>query len=221
MYPGWETGIMMAMEEVLARICSMYVQEISEMNNSVHQFGRRNLDGWALRTPGLREGLPWTEIQLEDMESYAFNMQHILRSEMDATDDAMFQLQEKDEKIKPLENTIQKLKEKNKTLEVANDKLSGKVEDQEAHIVGFRGQCIYLHQNWMKYNPWPTKKVASPVVKGKESTPKKTGSDHKEQEMCQSTVGEGPMEKNHEAPPSPEVKLLKIGNTKAYLVQFK
>jgi hypothetical protein len=31
-----------------------------------------------------------------------------------------------------LENTIQKLKEKNKTLEVANDKLLGKVEDQEA-----------------------------------------------------------------------------------------
>jgi hypothetical protein len=72
MYPGWETGIMMAMEEALAHICDMYVQEISELNNSVHQFGRSNLDGWALRTPGLREGLPWTEIQLEDMESYAF-----------------------------------------------------------------------------------------------------------------------------------------------------
>jgi chromosome segregation ATPase len=98
-----------------------------------------------LRTPGFHEGLPWTEIQLEDMESYAFNMEHMLHSEMDATDDAMFQLQEKDEKIKQLENTIPKLKEKNKTLEVANDKLSGKVEDQEAQIVGFRGQCIYLH----------------------------------------------------------------------------
>jgi hypothetical protein len=61
-YPGWETGIMMAMEEALARICVMYVQEISEINNSIHQFGRCNLDGWALRTPGLREGLPWTEI---------------------------------------------------------------------------------------------------------------------------------------------------------------
>jgi hypothetical protein len=90
MYPGWETGVMMAMEEALARICGMYVQEISEMNNFVHQFERRNLDGWALRTIGLREGLPWTEIQLEDMESYAFNMEHMVRSEMDATDDAMF-----------------------------------------------------------------------------------------------------------------------------------
>jgi hypothetical protein len=90
MYPGWETGIMMAMEEALARICNMYVQEISEMDNSIHQFGRHNSDGWA--TPGLCEGLPWTEIQLEDMESYAFNMEHMLRSEMDATDDAKYQL---------------------------------------------------------------------------------------------------------------------------------
>jgi hypothetical protein len=106
MYPGWETGIMMAMEEALARICGMYVQEISELNNSIHQFGRCNSDGWALRTPRLFEGLPWTEIQLEDMESYAFNMEHMLRSEMDTTDDAKYQLQEKDEKIKQLENTI-------------------------------------------------------------------------------------------------------------------
>jgi hypothetical protein len=51
MYPGWETGIMIAMEEALARICGMYVQEISELNNSVHQFGRCNSKGWALRTP--------------------------------------------------------------------------------------------------------------------------------------------------------------------------
>jgi predicted RNase H-like nuclease (RuvC/YqgF family) len=51
---------------------------------------------------------------------------------MDATDDAKYQLLQKDEKIEQLENTIEKLKEKNKTLEAANDKLSGKVEDQEA-----------------------------------------------------------------------------------------
>jgi chromosome segregation ATPase len=118
------------------------------------------------------------------MESYTFNMEHMLRSEMDAMDDAMFQLQEKDERIDQLEKTIQKLKEKNETLEVANDKLSGKVEDQEAQIVGFRGQCIYLHQNLMKNKPRPTKEEAPPVVKGKESTPEKAGTDHKDQEVC-------------------------------------
>jgi hypothetical protein len=131
MYLGWETGIMMAMEEALARICDMYAKEISKMDNSFHQFGS-NSEGWALRTPGLHEGLPWTEIQLEDMESYAFNLENMLRIEMDAADDAKFQLQEKDEKIEQLEDTIHKLKDKNKSLEAANDKLTGKVEDQEA-----------------------------------------------------------------------------------------
>jgi hypothetical protein len=70
----------------------MYAKEISKMDNSFRQFGRRNSEGWALRTPGLREGLPRTEIQLEDMESYAFNLEHMLRIEMDATDDAKYQL---------------------------------------------------------------------------------------------------------------------------------
>jgi hypothetical protein len=54
------------------------------------------------------------------MESYAFNMEHILRSDMDAMDDAMYQLQEKDEKIEQLEDTIQKLKEKNISLEATD-----------------------------------------------------------------------------------------------------
>jgi hypothetical protein len=77
----------------------MYAKEISKMANSFYQFGRRNSEGWALRTPGLREGLPWTKIQLEDMESYAFNLEHMLHSEMDAMNDAKYQLKEKDEKI--------------------------------------------------------------------------------------------------------------------------
>jgi hypothetical protein len=144
MYPGWETGIMMAMEEALARIYEMYVKEIIEMDNSFHQFGRRNHEGWALSTPGLREGLPWTEIQLEDMETYAFNMELMLRDEMDATDDAKYQLREKDEKIEQLENTIQKLKEKNTSLEATNDKLAFKTKDQAVRIMGLQGQCTYL-----------------------------------------------------------------------------
>jgi hypothetical protein len=104
---------------------------------------------------------------------------------------------------------------------VANDKLTGKVEDQEAQIVGFRGQCIYLHQNLMKYKPWPTKEEAPPIVKSKESTPKKIKADPKKLETCQPIVGEGPIKKDHEAPASPEVKHRKTGNTKAYLARFK
>jgi hypothetical protein len=92
MYLGWDTGIMMAMEEALARICGMYPKEIFDMDNTFQQFGRRNHEGWALSTPGRREGLPWTEIQLEDMETYAFNMEIMLRGEMDATADGKYQL---------------------------------------------------------------------------------------------------------------------------------
>jgi DNA repair exonuclease SbcCD ATPase subunit len=81
-------------------------------------------------------GLPWTEIQLEDMESYAFNLEHLLRIEMDTTDDAKQLLQEREEKIEQLEDIIQKLKDKKKTLEAANDKLTYKTEDQETQIAG-------------------------------------------------------------------------------------
>jgi chromosome segregation ATPase len=64
---------------------------------------------------------------------------------MDATDDAKYQLQEKDEKIEQLENSIQKLKEKNTSLEATNDKLAFKTEDQAIQIVGLQGQCAYLN----------------------------------------------------------------------------
>jgi TolA-binding protein len=145
MYLGWETGVMMAMEEALARICDMYSKEISKLDTSFHQFGRRNSEGWPMRTPEIHGGLPWTEIQLEDMESYAFNLEHLLRIEMDAMDDARQILQEREEKIEQLEDTIQKLKDKKKTLEVANDKLTYKTEDQETQIAGLQGQCAYLN----------------------------------------------------------------------------
>jgi hypothetical protein len=60
MYPGWETGIMMAMEEALDCICGMYPKEIFDMDNSFQQFGRCNHEGWVLSTPGRCEDLPWT-----------------------------------------------------------------------------------------------------------------------------------------------------------------
>jgi hypothetical protein len=73
----------------------------------------------------------------------------------------------------------------------------------------------------MKYNPRPTKKEASPAVESKESTPEKVEADPKKLETCEPTIEEGSVEKGHEAPPSPEVKRRKTGNTKAYLARFK
>jgi chromosome segregation ATPase len=155
------------------------------------------------------------------MGSYAFNLEDMLRSEMDATDDAKYQLLQKDEKIEQLENTIEKLKEKNKSLEAANDKLSGKVEDQEAQIVGFRGQCIYLHKDLMKYKPWLPKKGTTPTEERKESTSEQVGAEPEKPKPCQPPVEGDSMEKVHVVPPSPVVKRRKTGNTRAYLAQFK
>jgi hypothetical protein len=176
MYPSWDTRIMMAMQEALARICGMYPKEIFDMDNSFHQYGRRNDEGWALSTPGRREGLPWTEIQLEDMETYAFNMEIMLRHEMDATDDAKYQLHEKDVKIGQLEDTIQKLKKKNELLDAIDDKLTSKMEDQTARNIGLQGQCAYLSKYLMKYEPWPTKKKT--LRAAEEETPEAPKDDH-------------------------------------------
>jgi predicted RNase H-like nuclease (RuvC/YqgF family) len=73
------------------------------------------------------------------METYAFNMETLLHDEMDATDNAKYQLREKEEKIDQLENTIQKLKEKNALLEAINDNLKAKTEDQTTRNIGLHG----------------------------------------------------------------------------------
>jgi hypothetical protein len=210
---------MMAMEEALARICGMYPKEIFDMDNTFQQFGRRNHEGWALSTPGRREGLPWTEIQLEDMETYAFNMETMLHDEMDAADNAKYQLWEKEEKIDQLENTIQKLKEKNALLEAINDKLKAKIEDQTARNIGLQGQCAYLSKYLMKYEPWPTKKKT--LRAAEEETPEVPKNDHQELVVFKANEEETPAEKDSEEPIGTRVKHRRTGNTRAYLAQFK
>jgi hypothetical protein len=73
----------------------------------------------------------------------------------------------------------------------------------------------------MKYKPWPPKKGTTPTVENKESTSEQVGAEPKKLESCQPTIEEDLVEKVHATPPSPVVKRRKIGNTKAYLAQFK
>jgi hypothetical protein len=73
------------------------------------------------------------------METYAFNMEIMLRHEIDAMDNAKYQLHEKDVKIEQLEDTIQKLKKKNVLLDAINDKLTAKIEDQTVRNIGLQG----------------------------------------------------------------------------------
>jgi hypothetical protein len=143
-YPSWEIGVVMAMQEALARICETYSKEIFNLGMPFHLFGRRNSEGWPMRTLGDHEIVPWTEIQLEDMEAHVYIIEHLHLAEMDAIDDAKDLLQERQEKIEQLEDIVQKLKDKNKALEATNDKLVFKIEAQEAQIAGLQGQCAYL-----------------------------------------------------------------------------
>jgi hypothetical protein len=153
------------------------------------------------------------------METYAFNMEIMLHDEMDATDDAKNQLQEKEEKIDQLESTIQKLKEKNALLDAINDKLTAKTEDQTARNIGLQGQCAYLSKYLIKYEPWPTKKKALPAAE--EITPEAPKEDPKELVVFEANEGEAPMEKDSEEPIGTRVKCHWTGNTRAYLAQFK
>jgi TolA-binding protein len=143
----------------------------------------------------------------------------MLCDEMDATDDAKYQLQEKDVKIEQLEDTIQKLKEKNVSLEATNDKLAFKTEDQVVRIAGLQGQCAYLSQYLMKFDPWPTKKKA--LLAAEESILEAPKNDPKEQVVSKGNKEETPMEKNIEVPIGARVKRRRTGNTKVYLAQFK
>jgi hypothetical protein len=73
----------------------------------------------------------------------------------------------------------------------------------------------------MKYKHWPPKKGATRTVENKELTSGLVGTEPRKLESCQPTVEGDSVEKVHAAPPSPVVKRCKIGNTRAYLAQFK
>jgi hypothetical protein len=94
-YSSWELGVVMAMQEALARVCKTYSKEIFNLGMPFHLFGRRNSEGWPMRTPGNRATVPWSEIQFEDMEGHIYNLEHALHAEMDAIDDAKDLLQER------------------------------------------------------------------------------------------------------------------------------
>jgi hypothetical protein len=125
----------------------MYASDISKKNCSFHIFGRRNSDGCPMRTLGSRGTLPWTEIPLEDMEAYVYNLEHLLRAEMKSSDEAKELLHENQERIHLLENTILKLGDKKDALEAANQKLRDKTLNQDALIAGLQGHCVYVYLN--------------------------------------------------------------------------
>jgi TolA-binding protein len=216
-YSSWELGVVMAMQEALARVCETYSKEIFNLGMPFQLLGRHNSEGWPMRTLGNRAIAPSTEIQFEDMEGHIYNLEHALHAEMDAIDDAKDLLQERQERIELLEDMILKMKDKQETLEATNDKLVFKIEAQEAQISGLLGQCAYLNQHLKKLDPWPTKKGTPQVNKDKEATPEAPQEDPKKQETPKTTEEETSMVTSGEKPTDNEVKHRRMGNTKTYL----
>jgi hypothetical protein len=172
-----------------------------------------------MRTLGDRATVPWTEIQLEDMEAHVYSMEHLLLAKMDATDNAKDLLEERQERIEQLKDTVHKLKDKKKALEATNDKLVFKIETQEAQTAGLQGQCAYLNQHLMKFDPWPTKKKTALAIK--ESTPEAPKEDPKEQVVPKSNEEETSIERSSEEHIGTRVKRRKTRNRNAYLARFK
>jgi hypothetical protein len=71
----------------------------------------------------------------------------------------------------------------------------------------------------MKFDSWSTKKKA--LLADKESTPEAPKEDPKEQVVSKANKEQTPMERSSEEHIGTRVKRRRIGNTKAYLAQFK
>ncbi|KAK1618871.1 hypothetical protein QYE76_024388 [Lolium multiflorum] len=149
-YPSWEDGVVMAMQEALARIVCMHGDSI-DVESGRQFFGRRSSLGLPMRTSGSREGLSWIQIQFEDMERYAYKVETLLRAEMCDLDFAKHTLTENNKKYKELERLIEWLADKrdalfneNVQLKKDNEKLLDKTLDQEAVILALQGQCAHL-----------------------------------------------------------------------------
>ena len=146
----------MAMQEALARICDIYSESMPE-GSSCYIFGRRNQDGMPVRTAGDRLGLRWSEIQFEDLEGHVYNLEEMLRTEMEELDWAKGLLQQNKERIIQAERAVEwlgdqrdKLRNDNYKLKNVNEKLEDKALSQEAQILGLQGQCAHLVQKVLK-----------------------------------------------------------------------
>ena len=154
-YPDWKTGLEMAMQNALARMCHMYRGEIPD---SFRHFGRRNGVGQPVRTMGDRAGMTWCGIVFEDTECHIASLEKVLRREMSLRD------QEK-RRISLLENTILNMGKRIDELERNNDKLKDTVQDKEAMITALQAQSAYLvHQL-----PKPGKETEVPHVEEHEA----------------------------------------------------
>jgi hypothetical protein len=163
-YPDWEDGVVMAMQEALARIVYRYENDIDE-DSDIQYFGRRNSAGFCFRTKGNREGMTWTAIQFEDMERYARKMEHHLRMEMNNCDLTKQILQENNLKYYELKEQRDELDAEVVQLKADNEKLQDETFKQQAIILALQAQCAHLVKQIPPSPPHPATQEA-PTVEG-------------------------------------------------------
>jgi hypothetical protein len=161
-YPDWEDGVVMAMQEALARIVYRYENDIDE-DSDIQYFGRRNSAGICFRTKGNREGMTWTAIQFEDMERYARKMEHHLSMEMNNCDLTKQILQENNLKYYELKEQRDELDAEVVQLKEDNEKLQDETFKQQAIILALQAQCAHLVKQIPPSPPHPATQGAPTV----------------------------------------------------------
>ncbi|KAK1694751.1 hypothetical protein QYE76_011448 [Lolium multiflorum] len=136
-YPDWEDGVVMAMQEALARIVYRYRNDIDE-DSDIQHFGHRSSAGFCIRTKGNCEGMTWTAIQFEDMERYAQKMEHHLRLEMKDCDLIKQILQENNLKYYEMKEQRDELDAEVVQLKTDNEKLQDETFKQQAIILALQ-----------------------------------------------------------------------------------
>ena len=149
-YTTWETGLLLAMHEALARICETYY-ELLPQTSPYRVFGRRDAEGLPYYSDGDREHMGLMQIHLEDLELLAHRTETILRADMGVLDQAKelieqqrVQIEIAEELAEAQEAQKQKLMEDKQKLEAENLKLGNKVDQQHAMIAALQEQCACL-----------------------------------------------------------------------------
>ena len=149
-YTSWGTGLLMAKQEALSRICEQYF-ELLPPESIYRRFGKRDAQGMPYWTVEGRKDLDIFELHLEDLETLLYRTGYELRAEMMVLDQAKelveaqrVQIETAEELAEAQEAQKQKLMEDNQKLEAENLKLGNKVDQQQAMIAALQEQCARL-----------------------------------------------------------------------------
>lgn len=136
MYPNWERGVEMAMQDALARACRAYRGDLTA-DSVFHHFGRRDTYGDSLRAGGDKYAAPWCTIQKDDLEAHLVNMEKLLEDEMKTTHELR-------KEARNLRASEEKLKSEVNELKTGIMELTFELGDQDYKIAAQDAQIAAL-----------------------------------------------------------------------------